>query len=413
MRTEAFDFDLPERLIALRPARPRDSARLLLVSAAGGLEDRAVAEAAQLFRAGDVLVFNDARVIRARLSGFRDREGAMVQVEATLHHRLAPARWSAFAKPGKRLRVGDAVRFGPSVLDLKFARSSRSCAGRTSNPKRTLDSKTLVWLLIQKFAQRTPQLWGEFLNRHTREDRACAGASLQARVAEKREDGEIVLEFELMGPDLDLAIGRIGGTPLPPYIASRRPEDEADARDYQTVYARSEGAVAAPTAGLHFTEALLNALDRAGVERRFVTLDVGAGTFLPVKAEDTKDHRMQAERRRLDEDTAEALNRARSEGRRVIAVGTTALRTLESAADESGHVHAIDGPTELFITPGFRFRVFDGLWTNFHLPRSTLFMLVAAFAGLERAHAAYAHAIARHYRFYSYGDACLFWRSAP
>ncbi|MBL8549124.1 MAG: tRNA preQ1(34) S-adenosylmethionine ribosyltransferase-isomerase QueA [Hyphomonadaceae bacterium] len=363
MRVDQFDFELPESRIALRPARPRDAARLLHAPLSGPFEDRVVRDATGLFRAGDLLVFNDARVIRARLNGVRLREtpeaGAVaVPVEATLHQRLTPSRWSAFAKPGKRLRVGDRIRFG------------------------------------------------------AREDRACLLGALDAELVEKREGGEIVLAFDLAGAELDRTIDAAGEMPLPPYIAARRPEDDEDARDYQTIYATSQGAVAAPTAGLHFTEALMRALDGQGVERRFVTLDVGAGTFLPVKAEDTAAHKMHAERRVIDAATAASINRAKAEGRRIIAIGTTSMRTLESAADEAGRVHAGDATTDIFITPGYRFRVVDGLWTNFHLPRSTLFMLVSAFIGLERAHAAYAHAIAAGYRFYSYGDACLFWRAS-
>jgi S-adenosylmethionine:tRNA ribosyltransferase-isomerase len=301
-------------------------------------------------------VFNDTRVIAARLAGVRLRVEASVAVEATLLRRLSPSRWTALARPGKRLREGDRIRFGEQ------------------------------------------------------DDRACLMGALDATVAGKGEDGEITLAFDLAGPALDSAIAAAGAMPLPPYIAGRRAPDEEDQRDYQTVYAARDGAVAAPTAGLHFTPELLARLDAAGVERAHVTLHVGAGTFLPVKAEDTADHVMHAEWREIPAATAEAVNRARAEGRRVLAIGTTALRSLESAADESGQVRAERGDTAIFITPGYRFRVADGLWTNFHLPRSTLFMLVAAFAGLERIKAAYAHAIAERYRFYSYGDACLLWR---
>jgi S-adenosylmethionine:tRNA ribosyltransferase-isomerase len=357
MRVDQFDFELPEDRIALRPARPRDSARLLVVPPSGPFEDRIVRDLPGLLRAGDLLVFNDTRVIPARLNGVRARAGSEVRVEATLHQRLSPSSWSAFMKPGKRLQPGDRIRFGE------------------------------------------------------RDDRACLLGVLDATVKEKREGGEIVLGFDLSGPILDEAIAERGFTPLPPYIAAKRAEDDADRADYQTVYAREDGAVAAPTAGLHFTPDLLAALDAAGAARVFVTLHVGAGTFLPVKAEDTDDHTMHAERRTISPETAAAINSARGEGRRVIAVGTTALRTIESAADEAGRVRAESGDTALFITPGYRFRAVDGLWTNFHLPRSTLFMLVAAFAGLERMRAAYAHAIAGGYRFYSYGDASLLWRA--
>jgi len=356
MRVDLFDFELPEDLIALRPARPRDSARLLHVRTDGVFEDRVVRDAPALFRPGDLLVFNDTRVIPARLSGVRVRDESSVAIEATLLRRLSPSSWSALAKPGKRLREGDRIRFG------------------------TLD------------------------------ERACLLGALDATVSAKGEEGEITLAFDLAGPGLDAAIAAAGAMPLPPYIAGKRAPDDEDHRDYQTVYAAKDGAVAAPTAGLHFTDELFAQLDGAGVERAHVTLHVGAGTFLPVKAEDTGTHVMHAEWRELSAATADAINRARAEGRRVIAVGTTALRSLESAADENGRVAAETGDTDIFITPGYRFLVVDGLWTNFHLPRSTLFMLVSAFAGLERMQAVYAHAIRERYRFYSYGDASLLWR---
>lgn len=358
MRVELFDFDLPEDLIALRPARPRDSARLLLVPARGGFEDRRVTDALTLFRPGDLLVFNDTRVIPARLTGIRVREESRVEVEATLLKRLSASSWTAFAKPGKRLREGDRIRFG--VMD----------------------------------------------------DRACLLGALDACVVGKGEDGEITLAFDLAGPDLDAAIAAAGAMPLPPYIAAKRAPDEADERDYQTVYAAKDGAVAAPTAGLHFTPDLLTALAAAGVQSTQVTLHVGAGTFLPVKADDTGEHKMHSEWREISPAAADAINAAKQEGRRVIAVGTTALRSLESAADDDGLVRAEQGATDIFITPGYRFRVVDGLWTNFHLPRSTLFMLASAFAGQERMKAAYAHAIAQRYRFYSYGDASLLLRAS-
>jgi S-adenosylmethionine:tRNA ribosyltransferase-isomerase len=357
MRVDLFDFELPENLIALRPARPRDSARLLHVSAGTGFEDLLVRNAPSLFRPGDLLVFNDTRVIPARLSGVRVRDESSVAVEATLIERVSASSWVALAKPGKRLREGDHIRFG------------------------TLD------------------------------DRACLLGALDAKVSVKGEDGAVTLAFDLAGPDLDAAIAAAGAMPLPPYIAGRRAPDDDDMSDYQTVYAVKDGAVAAPTAGLHFTEELLRHLADAGVESARVTLHVGAGTFLPVKADDTDAHKMHPEWREISPATAEAINRAKAEARRVIAVGTTALRSLESGADERGRVSAQSGGTDIFITPGYRFRVVDGLWTNFHLPRSTLFMLVSAFAGLERMKAAYAHAIAHRYRFYSYGDASLLWRA--
>lgn len=357
MRVDLFDFELPEQNIALRPARPRESARLLHVPRGGGFEDLIVRDAPSLFRAGDLLVFNDTRVIPARLNGVRVREESSVAVEATLLKRLSPSRWTALAKPGKRLKEGDRIRFG------------------------------------------------------SMDDRSCLLGALDCAVAEKGEDGEITLAFDLAGPDLDAAIAAAGAMPLPPYIAGRRPPDEEDMADYQTTYAAVDGAVAAPTAGLHFTPALLEAFTQAGVEQTRVTLHVGAGTFLPMKADDTEDHVMHSEWREICEAAANTINRAKAEGRRVIAVGTTALRSLESAADESGRVSATAGDTDIFITPGYRFRVVDGLWTNFHLPKSTLFMLVSAFAGLDRMKAAYAHAIANQYRFYSYGDASLLWRA--
>jgi S-adenosylmethionine:tRNA ribosyltransferase-isomerase len=356
MRVDLFDFELPEDLIALRPARPRDSARLLQVREDGVFEDRCVRDAPALFRRGDLLVFNDTRVIPARLAGVRIRDESSVAVEATLLRRRSPSTWTALAKPGKRLREGDRIRFG--AMD----------------------------------------------------ERACLLGALDATIVAKGEDGEITLAFDLAGPDLDAAIAVAGAMPLPPYIAGRRAPDEDDERDYQTVYAAKEGAVAAPTAGLHFTDELLAQLDEAGVERAHVTLHVGAGTFLPVKVEETADHIMHAEWRQIPATAAAAINRAKTEGRRVIAIGTTALRSLESATDEQGIVRAESGDTAIFITPGYRFRVVDGLWTNFHLPRSTLFMLVSAFAGLDRMRAAYAHAIQARYRFYSYGDASLIWR---
>lgn len=357
MRVDLFDFELPEALIALRPARPRDSARLLHVRADGGFEDLFVRDAPGLFRSGDLLVFNDTRVIPARLSGVRVRGESSVAVEATLLRRVSHSAWTALAKPGKRLREGDRIRFG--AMD----------------------------------------------------ERDCLMGALDATVTAKGEDGEVTLSFDRSGAELDAAIAAEGAMPLPPYIAAKRAPDAEDERDYQTVYAAKEGAIAAPTAGLHFTEALLAKLQALGVERAHVTLHVGAGTFLPVKAEDTNDHAMHAEWREISYETAEAINRAKAEGRRVIAIGTTALRSLESAADDDGRVRAETGDTSIFITPGYRLRVVDGLWTNFHLPRSTLFMLVSAFAGLKRMQAAYAHAIAHGYRFYSYGDASLLWRA--
>ncbi|GJE28908.1 tRNA preQ1(34) S-adenosylmethionine ribosyltransferase-isomerase QueA [Methylobacterium organophilum] len=354
MRVDAFDFDLPESLIALRPASPRDAGRLLVVQPGEALADRAVRDLPRLLRRGDVLVFNDTRVIPARLNGLRHRPGAAgLRTEVMLHLREAPDRWRAFARPGKRLAVGDRLHFGEETSG------------------------------------------------------ACGLASLKATLEAKGEGGEVTLRFDLSGPALDEAIAALGALPLPPYIAGKRPTDAQDATDYQTVYARAPGAVAAPTAGLHFSDALLGALDAAGIARRHVTLHVGAGTFLPVKAEDTDDHRMHAEIGQIDAETAQALNAIRAKGGRLVAVGTTALRLLESATDAEGRIQPFSGPTEIFITPGYRFRAVDALMTNFHLPRSTLFMLVSAFSGLETMRRAYAHAIEAQYRFYSYGDSSL------
>ncbi len=357
MRLADFDFDLPEARIALRPASPRDSARLLVVGKDGALADRQVRDLPGLLRPGDALVFNDTRVLAARLRGLRRRDEGVVAVEATLHRRLGASRWSAFARPGRRLAVGDRIVFGEA------------------------------------------------------HDRACLLGTLEATVADKGDGGEVTLAFDLAGPDLDIAVAACGAMPLPPYIASRRPEDERDLTDYQTIYAREDGSVAAPTAGLHFTPDLMAALDARGVSRNFVTLHVGAGTFLPVKTDDVADHRMHAETGEVSAETAAALNDVRRRGGRIVAVGTTALRLLESAADEAGVIHPFSGETSIFITPGYRFRTAEGLVTNFHLPRSTLFMLVSAFSGLEAMRAAYAHAIAEDYRFYSYGDASLLWRA--
>ncbi|MDF2601364.1 MAG: S-adenosylmethionine--tRNA-ribosyltransferase-isomerase [Methylobacterium brachiatum] len=344
MRVDLFDFDLPESCIALRPAEPRDAGRLLVVRPGETLADCSVRDLPGALRAGDALVFNDTRVIPARLIGVRTRPGAPGQrTEVMLHLREAPARWRAFARPAKRLTVGDALQFG----------------------------------------------------------------DLRATVVEKGEAGEIVLDFDRAGPDLDAQIALEGALPLPPYIAGKRPTDARDTTDYQTVYARHPGAVAAPTAGLHFSDDLLAAIDAAGLQRHHVTLHVGAGTFLPVKADDTEGHRMHAEIGILDAETAAALNAVRAAGGRIVAVGTTALRLLESAASPAGTLSAFSGPTDIFITPGYRFRAVDALVTNFHLPRSTLFMLVSAFSGLDTMRAAYAHAIRSGYRFYSYGDASL------
>jgi S-adenosylmethionine:tRNA ribosyltransferase-isomerase len=358
MRLADFDFHLPEDRIALRPASPRDSARLLLVEPGAALRDLVVRDLPGLLRAGDVLVVNDTRVIPARLKGTRTRGDNVTAVEATLHRQLSGHVWTAFMRPGKRLAVGDRVVFGEA------------------------------------------------------DDRACFLGALDATVREKGEGGEVTLAFDLSGPDLMAAIAERGVMPLPPYIAAKRPEDAQDRADYQTVYAEEDGSVAAPTAGLHFTSDLLARLAAAGVTVERVTLHVGAGTFLPVKTEDLAEHRMHAEWGEVDAATAERLNAARAAGGRIVCVGTTSLRLLESAAGEDGTIRPFRDETAIFITPGYRFRAVDGLMTNFHLPKSTLFMLVSAFAGLETMRAAYAHAIATGYRFYSYGDASLLWKAA-
>ncbi len=359
MRVDLFDFDLPEERIALRPARPRDAARLLVVRPGEGVADRIVRDLPDLLRAGDALVLNDTKVIAAELHGERLRGAGAARVSATLIERLDPARWLALAKPGKRLAHGDRVRFGAVA------------------------------------------------------DAACLIAGLDATVDEKREDGSVVLRFDFAGPVLDEAVASIGHVPLPPYIAGRRGEDAADRADYQTIYAREEGAVAAPTAGLHFTENLFARLTARGVSTHRVTLHVGAGTFLPVKADDTDAHAMHAEWGTVSEATATALNAVHASGGRIVAVGTTSMRLLESATDEGGVIRPFADRTAIFITPGYRSRAVDVLMTNFHLPRSTLFMLVSAFAGLDTMRAAYAHAIAEKYRFYSYGDASLLFPERP
>jgi S-adenosylmethionine:tRNA ribosyltransferase-isomerase len=358
MRVDAFDFALPDELIALEPARPRDAARLLIVrpGTSQELEDSRVAELPRVLRSGDMLVFNDTRVIPARLAGRRINRGDRPMIEVLLNRRIDSHRWLAFARPGKRLLPGDLIRFGE-------------------------------------------------------QGRVCLLGELEATVADKGERGEIELAFSLSGAVLDEAIDQLGEVPLPPYIVGRRGTVASDRQDYQTVYAAHDGAVAAPTAGLHFTPGMLETLVRSGIDRAFVTLHVGAGTFLPVTAEDTRRHRMFPEWGEIDGATAERLNHTRDKGGRIVAVGTTALRLLESAADERGRLDALRGDTDLFITPGYRFRAVDMLMTNFHLPRSTLFMLVAAFSGLDAMKRAYSHAVAERYRFYSYGDASLLFRS--
>jgi S-adenosylmethionine:tRNA ribosyltransferase-isomerase len=354
MRTDLFDFDLPPDRIALRPIAPRDAARMLVVRPGGepAFEDRGVRDLPDLLRPGDALVVNDTKVIPARLSGRRIGRGdAEPRIEVTLHQRLDGSRWRAFVRPAKRLAPGDVVRFGD-------------------------------------------------------EGRVCFLGQLDATV-EERSEGEVTLSFAFHGPVLDQVIEERGDMPLPPYIASRRDVDALDRTDYQTLFARQEGSVAAPTAGLHFTDALLAKLNERGIALHKVTLHVGAGTFLPVKADDTAGHKMHAEFGSVSAETAEALNAVRAQGGRVVAVGSTSLRLLESAAGEDGIIRAFSNETSIFITPGYRFRAVDVMMSNFHLPRSTLFMLVSAFSGLSLMRRAYAHAVASGYRFYSYGDACL------
>jgi len=357
MRTDLFDFELPEDRIALHPVSPRDAARLLVVRPGAPFEDRIVHELPALLQPGDALVLNDTRVIPAALRGVRHRGEHAAHIAVTLTERRDDSRWRALAKPAKRLKDGDRLQFGHSGS-------------------------------------------------------ACLSGALDATVVGGPQDGEVELVFDLAGPDLDAAIASVGMMPLPPYIAGRRPAEEEDRRDYQTIYAARDGAVAAPTAGLHFTPELMAALDARRVSRHFVTLHVGAGTFLPVKAEDTGDHQMHSERGEVSAETAAALNRVRAAGGRIVAVGTTSLRLLETAA-QNGEIQPFSGATDMFITPGYRFRAVDVLMTNFHLPRSTLFMLAAAFSGLDVMKAAYAHAVREGYRFYSYGDACLLFPSGP
>ena len=338
MRVDLFDFDLPADRIALRPVRPRDAARMLLVEGER-ISDRQVLDLPSILRPGDVLVFNDTRVIPAQLEGRRGD----ASIGATLHKREGLREWWAFVRNAKRVRDGDLIEFGGGV---------------------------------------------------------------RASAVRRDETGAILLAFHGEEP-VEVLLERAGRMPLPPYIASKREADATDREDYQTIFAREKGAVAAPTAALHFTDRLLAMLDERGVRRETLTLHVGAGTFLPVKADDTADHKMHSEWGRIGQATAERLNRARAEGGRLIAVGTTSLRLLESAATDDGRVKPFEGDTAIFITPGYRFRAVDGLMTNFHLPKSTLFMLVSALMGLDVMKSAYEHAIAEKYRFYSYGDSSL------
>ena len=371
MKTDLFDFELPADRIALRPASPRDAARLLVVrphspptptstgTSGESLADRYMRDLPDFLEPGDCLVVNDSKVIAARLTGRRIGRGTSEPaIEATLHKRLDGSHWRAFILGAKKVQVGDTLRFGS-------------------------------------------------------EGRVCFLGELDAQVSHKNEDGEVTLSFSFHGPVLDQAIAERGEMPLPPYIASRRAPDEQDRADYQTVFAHDEGSVAAPTAGLHFTDDLLARLTARGVTLHKVTLHVGAGTFMPVKSEDINGHKMHAEFGTVSTEVAEALNAARAQGGRIVAVGSTALRLLESAASANGKLKPLAGETAIFITPGYKFRAVDLMLTNFHLPRSTLFMLVTAFSGLDTMKRAYAHAIASGYRFYSYGDACLLYPCVP
>ncbi len=365
MRTDLFDFHLPADSIALRPAQPRDSARMLVVQPGDALQDemlqdemlqdKIMRDLPDFLRDGDQIVVNDTKVISAQLSGRRIGRGPESAIDATLIKRLDGSRWQALVKGAKKLEPGDTVRFG-------------------------------------------------------HEGRVCLLGHLDATVETKGDAGDIVFAFVFHGPALDQAIAELGATPLPPYIASKRAPDERDTSDYQTMFAAHDGAVAAPTAGLHFTPELEAALRAKGVGFHRVTLHVGAGTFLPVKVDDTAEHKMHAEWGTVSRATADALNAARKAGGRIVAIGTTSLRLLESAATDDGVIHPFADDTAIFITPGYRFRAVDLLVTNFHLPRSTLFMLVSAFAGLDTMRAAYAHAIENGYRFYSYGDGSLLFR---
>ena len=365
LTVDDFDFPLPVDRVALRPVSPRDSARLLVVPPGEApFVETTVRNLPDLLAPGDALVFNDTRVLPVRLVGTRTRLEAVARIEATLHTRLSAGRWLAFVRPAKRLRQGETILFrSPAEID-------------GSAPP--------------------------------------GGASLAALAAGHLGEGEFELELDCGGEAGEMAaLADVGAMPLPPYIAGRRSPDARDAEDYQTVYARVSGSVAAPTAGLHFTPDLLARLAARGVPEVFVTLHVGAGTFLPVKAERIADHRMHAEYGEVSEEAAEVLARVRESGGRIVAVGTTAMRLLESAADEEGRIRPFAGETSIFITPGYRFRAVDGLMTNFHLPRSTLMMLVSAFSGIERIRSAYAHAIREGYRFFSYGDASLLWPAVP
>ena len=347
MQVDDFDFDLPESLIALRPAQPRDTARLLHIPAQGDFGNRIMRDLPDLLRAGDALVVNVTKVIPARLLGVRHREGAEgAKTEVTLTERLGPVDWKCFLKPAKRVKDGDTIRFG----DVEA-------------------------------------------------------------VVSGRQEGEALLSFQIPPDSMETTLAELGTMPLPPYIAGKRAPDAQDNDDYQTLFAREDGAVAAPTAGLHFTPELVATLKAKGVSFHEVTLHVGPGTFLPVKVDNIAEHKMHGEWGQVSQETAAALREVKAQGGRVVCVGTTSLRLLESAARENGTIQPFEAVTDIFITPGFKFKAADMLMTNFHLPRSTLFMLVSAFSGFERMQAAYAHAIADGYRFYSYGDGSLLERA--
>ncbi len=355
MRVDDFDFELPPERIALRPIQPRDAARLLVVDPCEDVlfHDCTMLDLPKLLRPGDALVFNDTKVIPARLIGRRVGRGETTpKIELTLHKRQGGNQWWGFVRPARKLEVGDRLLFGS-------------------------------------------------------EDETCFMGRLVGEVTEKGQGGEVFITFDFTGPAFDESLALVGTMPLPPYIASKRAPDEQDVHDYQTLFAEKSGAVAAPTAGLHFTERLLKAISERGVSRHHVTLHVGAGTFLPVKVEETADHKMHAEWGEISKAVADRLNAVKKGGGRLIAVGTTSLRLLESAANNEGQILPFSGETDIFITPGYTFKVVEGLLTNFHLPRSTLFMLVSAFSGLNVMKEAYAHAIEKEYRFYSYGDACF------
>ncbi|WP_341760189.1 tRNA preQ1(34) S-adenosylmethionine ribosyltransferase-isomerase QueA [Candidatus Endowatersipora endosymbiont of Watersipora subatra] len=354
MRVDIFDFELPKPLIATRPANPRDHSRLMVINknGRGSLDDRYFLDIEYEIKPGDALLFNDTRVIPAQLEGFRVRRGHRTPISLTLHMRISGNRWLAFARGASKIQSNDRLEFYSQ------------------------NSKSIKDLLI-------------------------------AYVISKKEMGEIECEFNFTNDILDLMLTIVGKIPLPPYIASQRAQDTRDWIDYQTVYARENGAVAAPTAGLHFTEDLLLRLQKKGIFCQNLTLHIGAGTFLPVKVSDSDDHIMHSEIGFISEETSKVINRVKKKGGRIFAVGTTSLRLLESASDDKGNIDPWAGKTDLFITPGYNFKTVDALITNFHLPRSTLFMLVSSFSGLNIMKKAYSHAIKNHYRFYSYGDASL------